>query len=80
MELLNPVLYMEVRLFADFIRLTGLRSKEANSLFEDYGIWEYIEECYEVLSMSGDESIMNDILEILEKNGVKLEIADGSTE
>lgn len=36
-------------------------------MFEHYGIWKYLEECYDVLHMNGDEYVMNDIETILRK-------------
>ena len=70
--MVNEILYMEARLFRAFCNSKHMTGKEANGLFNDYGIWDYIETCYDSLHTCGDEFIMNDIDEILSKKGVIL--------
>ena len=60
---------MEARVFSDFVRKFNLKPTDANRLFENYGIWKYIKECYDVLHMNCDEYILNDIVRILQKKG-----------
>ena len=67
--LLDEVLYMEVRVFREFIRRFGLKAAEAYRLFEENDIWGYIESCYDVLHMSGDECVLEDIQKILNRKG-----------
>ena len=59
--MLDEVLFMEARLFAEYLKKFNIKPKDANRIFESYGIWKYIEECYDVLHMNGDEYILNDI-------------------
>ena len=66
---MNEVLFMEARLFSEFVKRYRMNPKEANQLFEKHGIWEYIEDCYDTLHMSGDEYVLNDIEYILRKRG-----------
>ena len=70
--MINEVLYMELRLLQQFCQNHNYLSKDANALFNRYGIWEYIEDCYDTLHMNGDEYILNDINEILTAQGAVL--------
>ena len=67
--LLDEVLYMEIRVFREFIRRHGLKAVEAYHIFEKNDIWGYIESCYDVLHMGGDECVLEDIQKILDRNG-----------
>ena len=62
--LLDEVLYMEIRVFREFLRRYQLKA------FEENDIWHYIESCYDVLHMSGDECVLEDIQKMLDRNGV----------
>lgn len=68
--LLDEVLYMEVRVFREFLKRSQMKPAEAYDLFERNDIWHYIESCYDVLHMAGDECVLNDICRILRKNEV----------
>lgn len=70
--MINEVLYMESRLLQQFCYKYKVTALKANRLFKDCGIWHYIEDCYETLHMSGDESILNDISRIILAKGVAL--------
>ena len=70
--MINEVLYMESRLLQQFCSKYEVPSSKAYRLFKDCGIWKYIEDCYDTLHMSGDESIMNDISGIIAAKGVAL--------
>ncbi|MBQ9007757.1 MAG: DUF3791 domain-containing protein [Clostridia bacterium] len=67
--MLNEVLFLEARIFAEFVRKFNIKPKEANRVFEKYGIWTYIEECYDTLHMNGDDYILNDVEHILQRKG-----------
>ena len=67
--LLDEVTYMEVRIFREFLGRSEMKASEAYSLFEKNDIWGYIESCYEVLHMNGDEYVLNDVQQILARNG-----------
>ena len=68
--MIDEVLFMEVRVFRKFLRRFQMKAKDAYELFDAYDIWGYIEECYDILHMSGDECVLDDIQQILRKNGV----------
>ena len=69
MFMMNEILFMEMRLIRQFCKKHKLFSKDANTLFKKFGIWEYIEECYDTLHMNGDDYIINDIEEIIVGRG-----------
>ena len=49
-----------------------MSGRSVNRLFNDYGIWDYIEKGYEALHTCGDEYIINDNEEMLSKKGALL--------
>ena len=67
--LLDEVLYMEIRVFREFIRRYKLKTTDAYRIFDENDIWGYIESCYDVLHMGGDECVIEDIQKILSRNG-----------
>lgn len=67
--LLDEVLYMEVRIFREFLERFKIKAADAYALFERNDIWGYIESCYDVLHMNGDECVLNDVQRILSRNG-----------
>ncbi len=67
--LLDEVLYMEVRIFREFLQRFKMKASDAYRVFEENEIWSYIESCYDTLHMSGDECVMDDIQRILKRNG-----------
>lgn len=72
MELLNETLFMQTRLFSLFCERTNIDPKKADLLFKNYGIWSYIENCYDSLHLEGDENIYLDIINILHSKKVNI--------
>lgn len=70
--MINEVLYMEMRLLQQFCKEHHCSSKKANHLFNQYGIWDYIENCYDTLHMNGDAYVLNDLREILVVQGAAI--------
>ncbi|WP_080797533.1 DUF3791 domain-containing protein [Arabiibacter massiliensis] len=70
--MLDEVLFMEARLFRMFREQTGLSPKDSNRLFEEQGIWRFIEECYDALHLESDEAALQDIRTKLAAQGVSL--------
>lgn len=68
--MLNEVLYMETRIFSEFCERKKIKAKEANLIFNTYKIWDYIENCYDMLHINGDENVLNDVDIILKRQGV----------
>lgn len=54
-----------------FKETKGLTGKEAYSIFEKYGVLEYLREGYDVLHTQGDTWLMKDIDEFLKIRGYK---------
>lgn len=71
--MLNELIFFEVRIFRTFCEKLQVSSADTNKLFETYGVWKYIEDTYDMLSLSSDEYAVNDIVEMLKINGFKLE-------
>lgn len=71
--MLNELIFFEARIFRMFCEKLQVSSADTNKLFETYGVWKYIEDTYDMLSLSSDECAVNDIVEMLKINGVKLE-------
>lgn len=70
--MLDEVIFMQTRVFRMFCERMKCSASEGNALFEQYGIWEYIETCYDALHLSSDEYALDDIMKILKSKGVSL--------
>lgn len=70
--MLNELIFFEVRIFRMFCEKLQVSSADTNKLFETYGVWKYIEDTYDMLSLSSDECAVKDILVMLKVNGIKL--------
>ncbi len=70
--MINEVLYMQIRLFQEYCLKHKVSSESANTIFNKYKIWKYIEDCYDTLHLSGDDSALYDIDKILKLHGVQL--------
>ncbi|MBQ8161846.1 MAG: DUF3791 domain-containing protein [Clostridia bacterium] len=66
----NEVLFLEMRIFNEFLQKHGMQPSKANRLFENNGLWKFIEDNYDVLQMNGDEYVLDDVEYILRKKGV----------
>lgn len=67
--MINEILFMEIRILRMFLEKHPMDAAQANRLFDDYGIWAFLETCYDALHVSGDESVLNDIEEMLIAKG-----------
>lgn len=70
--MINELLYMETRVFREFCNRYHLPSEKVNNIFNSHNIWNYIESCYELLHVNGDDYILKDIECLLKKQGVVL--------
>lgn len=68
--MIDEIIFMQVRLFRMFREHTGLSSFEANKIFNEQGIWTFIEECYDYLHLQGDEANLADIFAKIKAQGV----------
>jgi len=70
--MINEVLYMEIRLVGAFSEKYKLTRSAVNRIFSKYNIWQYIESCYEVFHLNGDEYNLDYISDYLKGKGVVL--------
>ena len=68
--MIDEVLFMQTRLFRMFVERSGLPPASAYDVFDAGGIWRFLEDCYDILHMSGDEAALDDVLLVLEAKGV----------
>lgn len=68
----EEILYMQTRL----LRLAAIHwshsDDEIQSVFVKYGVYEYIEDGYELFHLEGDEAVLQEIAEMLKRKGVDL--------
>lgn len=60
---------LQVRLYRMLQNRLGLTSAECNDVFDKYGLFDYIAQCYEEYHMQGDEANYADLLEYLRRQG-----------
>lgn len=68
----NEILDMQVRIFRKFQMRHHMEPKDALRIFETNDILSFISECYELLHVSGDECVLDDIDTILANQGVMI--------
>ena len=68
----NEVLDMQIRVFRKFQLRHHLTPKETLRVFESCDILGFISECFELLHVSGDECVLDDVDRILANRGVLL--------
>lgn len=68
--MLDEILYMQIRLFRMFRERLGISSREANRLFDQGDVWDFVSSNYDMLYLSGDESALEDVLNRLDFVGV----------
>ena len=67
--MINEILYMEIRLIGAFCARYKLTRAAASKIFSNYGIWQYIESCYDAFHINGDEYNLDDICNVLKRKG-----------
>ena len=72
LKMINEILFMETRIFREFCRRNNVNAEMGNNIFNSHKIWQYIESCYDILHMNGDDYVINDIDNILKNRGVVL--------
>ena len=70
--MIDEVLFAQVRLFRMFCERFGLEPSSGNSLWNEFDIWGFVEDCYDLLHLSGDENALGDIQAKLAFHGVSL--------
>ena len=70
--MLDEVVFMQARIFRMFCDKVHCSAAKGNTLFEQYGIWTFLEECYDDLHLSSDDNALDYVIKILESKGVCL--------
>ena len=68
--MIDEVLFMQTRLFRMFLKRYSLSPEQGCHLFNLGDIWNFIDDCYDVLHLSGDEAALSDVISVLEAKGV----------
>lgn len=68
----SDILFMQVRLFRAFMERHHLSKGETLHLFQQYEIFEFINDCWEGFHVSSDICALNDIDALLCAKGVVL--------
>ena len=70
--MIDEILFMEARLLRQFTERYHIDHLKANTLFNQYKIWDYIERCYDYFHTCGDDYILDDITEVLHAKGAMI--------
>ena len=68
----EEILYMQTRLLRLAASHWSHSNDEIQSIFVKYGVYEYIEDGYELFHLEGDEAVLQEIAEMLKRKGVDL--------
>lgn len=68
----EEILYMQTRLLRLAAGHWSHSDDEIQSIFVKYGVYEYIEDGYELFHLEGDEAVLQEIAEMLKRKGVDL--------
>lgn len=69
----SEIVFMQVRLLRLASDEWHRSIQDVNILFDKYGIFEFIEDCYGVFHMEGDEAVFSEIRTLLKNKGVDLD-------
>ncbi len=62
---------IQVRLYRMIQNRLELSPDECNCMFDRYGLFDYISQCYEEYHSQGDEASYNDLMDYLRRQGYK---------
>ena len=68
----EEILYMQTRLLRLAASHWSHSDDEIQSIFVKYGVYEYIEDGYDLFHLEGDEAVLQEIAEMLKRKGVDL--------
>ena len=69
MEKQQEVLFMQTRLFRALQARLNITMPQCADVFEKYHLMDYIDTCYGIFHVQGDEANLDDILDYLKKKG-----------
>lgn len=65
----QQILYMQTRMIRNASEKWNRPIEMISELFEKYDVLQYIEDCFELFHVEGDEAILEDVTEYLENKG-----------
>lgn len=65
----QQILYMQTRMIRNASEKWNRPIEIISELFEKYNVLQYIEDCFELFHIEGDEAVLEDITEYLENKG-----------
>jgi hypothetical protein len=68
----SEMVFMQVRLLRLASEKWNTTIQKACSLFEKYGIFKFVEDCYAVFHTEGDEAVFDEISAVLDNKGVDI--------
>lgn len=66
----QQIIYMQARILRLASEKWDKSIEAISGIFEEQGVLRYIEECYEIFHVEGDEAILDDIIGYLKNKGV----------
>lgn len=64
------IIFMQTRLIRLASEEWHTTIQKVNVLFDQYGILKFIEDCYDVFHMEGDDAVFNEIKTVLRNRGL----------
>ncbi len=64
------IIFMQTRLIRLASEEWHTTIQKVNLLFDQYGILKFIEDCYDVFPMEGDDAVFNEIKTVLRNRGI----------
>ena len=68
----SQILFMQTRLIRLASEVWNMPIEKILNIFEQYNILDYIETGYGIFHCEGDEAVLDDITELLERKGMKV--------
>lgn len=67
----RQILYMQARMLRQAAEKWDISMEDVTKIFVKYGVLQYIEECYGIFHVQGDEAILEDIGQYLKNRGIE---------
>lgn len=68
------IIFMQTRLLRLASEEWHTTIQKVNVLFDQYGILKFIEDCYDVFHMEGDDAVFNEIKAVLKNRGIDVDV------
>ena len=68
------IIFMQTRLLRLASEEWHTTIQKVNLLFDQYGILKFIEDCYDVFHMEGDDAVFNEIKAVLKNRGIDVDV------